>query len=350
MTNFSKKYARCWLFTLNHPVDEDIAEIEGWDYDGKFFRFSCGQEEVGDSGTPHFQGYVEVRVSARLSKMRKLLRGVAHWEPRRGSQNEAIDYCTKRASRSDPGYHWYLGVSSKSKCSGDLCESVFAGAKLRDIAEDFPQEYIRMNKGIRALREIVQKPRCEAPEVFVFWGATGTGKSYSAWNRWPKAFGGSWPSGKGSTWWWDHYDHEETVIFDEFKEQVSLQTMLQFLDRYSFNVQFKGGYVQMNSPRIVICSNMDPDDWYNQERSVLREALFRRLKEYATVYEFTHRTKNPVEDPPVLVEDPHFIDAMEDDSSDLDVYDVEPATPAVVDEGDLDVFADNVTDFLSGEN
>ncbi len=71
----------------------------------------------------------------------------------------------------------------------------------------------------------------------------------------------------------------------------------------------------MNSPRIVICSNLDPFEWYNAERQLTRKALFRRLEEYAKVFEFTHRTMNPVEDSPVLMRDPHFVERMVDEET-----------------------------------
>lgn len=50
--------------------------------------------EVGESGTPHLQGYVEFKVKQRpLSKMKGTIG--AHWEVSKGSRIENYEYCSK---------------------------------------------------------------------------------------------------------------------------------------------------------------------------------------------------------------------------------------------------------------
>lgn len=52
------------------------------------------QEEVGDSGTHHLQGYVEFPNKKSLQQVRGILEG-AHWEPRAGTAEQAAAYCKK---------------------------------------------------------------------------------------------------------------------------------------------------------------------------------------------------------------------------------------------------------------
>lgn len=293
----SKVQGRAWCFVLNNPRIEDYVVVTSWkgfcESGYKQFRMCMGQLELGHGtattpGTLHFQGYCEFLKPKRLSFMRKLFRkGAAHWERRRKSQGVCIAYHSKVDTRvvDDSAFSWNFGVEAKTLCSDDLTESIFAGASAKELALEFPKQFLRNSKGILALREITQDARDFEPEVFIFWGNTGTGKSSYAHEQYPHAFNVCWPA--GSRWWFDGYDHETVLICDEFSHQIKLQTMLRFLDRYQFRVELKGSYTEMNSKIIVIITNLDPMDWYPSCPQVVRAALHRRIKEYAMVYHFT---------------------------------------------------------------
>lgn len=73
--------ARYWVFTLNNPVAVNQPEI--WFKEGKV-TYVTWQHEVGESGTPHLQGYVDCGKQQSLNYMRKQV-CQAHWEQRRGT-------------------------------------------------------------------------------------------------------------------------------------------------------------------------------------------------------------------------------------------------------------------------
>lgn len=81
---------RNWCFTLNNYTDEEVEGIESWECKGVAFG-----KEVGESGTPHLQGFVHFENEVTLKACRALS-SRAHWERMRGSlaQNEA--YCSKQ--------------------------------------------------------------------------------------------------------------------------------------------------------------------------------------------------------------------------------------------------------------
>ena len=83
--------SRFWLFTDNNPAQDDITPILA---SSPNVRYATWQVERGDNGTRHLQGYLEWKTTQRLAACKKLL-DRAHWEIRRGSQKEAIQYCTK---------------------------------------------------------------------------------------------------------------------------------------------------------------------------------------------------------------------------------------------------------------
>lgn len=102
---------RNWCFTLNNPAADDLAAVEALNAREDVRRLVVG-DEIGESGTPHLQGYLRLASSARLSGMKKLLPR-AHWEPRKSRlESDATAYCKKEGKilydkgvDVDPGSH-----------------------------------------------------------------------------------------------------------------------------------------------------------------------------------------------------------------------------------------------------
>ena len=85
-----------WCFTLNNYTDEIISSIV------PTFCNNCKtaffSKEVGESGTPHLQGYCEFSKKVRpLSIFKSTL---FHWEKARGTFMDNYEYCTKDAPLS----------------------------------------------------------------------------------------------------------------------------------------------------------------------------------------------------------------------------------------------------------
>lgn len=52
-------------------------------------------KEVGESGTPHLQGYIQLKKKSRLAGVKKIIGNRCHIEQCRGTPKENRDYCTK---------------------------------------------------------------------------------------------------------------------------------------------------------------------------------------------------------------------------------------------------------------
>ena len=83
-----------WCFTLNNPTDEERAHVAEFLSSGDRSYGVVGRE-VGESGTPHLQGFVILSSAQRLSYLRNNLSARAHYEPTRGTSRQASDYCKK---------------------------------------------------------------------------------------------------------------------------------------------------------------------------------------------------------------------------------------------------------------
>jgi len=86
-----KSMRRC-CFTLNNPNNTILKLIEKI-CDERQYKYCIG-EEVGESGTPHLQGYIEFPSPKTFGTIQRLLPG-AHIERAKGTRKQNLTYCKK---------------------------------------------------------------------------------------------------------------------------------------------------------------------------------------------------------------------------------------------------------------
>ena len=79
------------------------------------------QMELGEEGTLHLQGYIEMKQPARLAALKKLLPR-AHLEMARGTKGECIRYCLKEETSLGTIWVWQ---DNTLRCSTNEEESSF---------------------------------------------------------------------------------------------------------------------------------------------------------------------------------------------------------------------------------
>lgn len=224
------------------------------------------QLEQGDSETLHYQGYVEFTTAKRMSTL-KNINGHAHFEVRRGSRQQAIEYCMKEDTRMPNSEPIIIGTlpdftsskdDKKVKTSLAVKALIDEGKDDKAIANEYFGYYIQSYRGLTQYRLLLSDERNFKSVVTVIYGPTGTGKSKWCWDYLKDPF---WKV-KGQ--WWDGYHNQGVVVIDEFYGWLKYDEMLRLLDRYPYKVEVKGGYVQFNSKLIFITSNKQPSEWYNQ--------------------------------------------------------------------------------------
>jgi len=269
--NTNRQRVRNVCFTLNNPALslEDFADRL---VDSRQVSYYVVGQEVGASGTAHFQGYVEFQSTVEWSSAHALLMK-AHMELRRGTAEQARNYCQKDGSWTSHGEISQQGSRSDIQAVADAVRS---GSSLTDIAMDFPVQFIKFHKGIGALQARCVVPRCAVPQVRVFHGGTGTGKSFRAREWLPNAY--VWHPQQGT--WFDGYEGQDEVIFEEFRGQIPFGMLLSLLDQYDCKVQFKGGMCEFAATKIAITSPLHPSEWFFALREEDRlDQLTRRCTE-----------------------------------------------------------------------
>ena len=244
-----------YVFTFNNYSDADLDRLrQHWESEVSYICW--GKEVAPTTGTRHLQGLVRFqnsyRKSAVLDKFARIL-GCAREELtvwfdfQAGTFVQARDYCAKGGDFEEFGTRPH-GRGKRTDLD-EVAGRIVSGSTLQESIEDCPSVYVKYHRGLIALGQTLQRPRTERPEVYWFWGPTGTGKTRRAFEEAPGSY---W---KDSTKWWDGYQNQESVIIDDYRpsKEMSLNYLLRLFDRYPLQVESKGGYLVMNSTKFYVC-------------------------------------------------------------------------------------------------
>lgn len=272
--------ARHWVFTLQDDGEfkEEFKEVRA----NPAVRYMIYQKERGASGNYHYQGYIELTRPFRLAGMKKLFPSGAHFEPRRGSREQAREYCMK-SETAVPGSVPQESGSFILECGKrndlkDLYDAVKTGEDFSEIQERHLEAYAKYYKFADRARQNLKRKQLanrpfQQPVIQTYWGATGTNKTRTVHELEPDIYVVD--CGTSQTLWWDGYDGQEAILFDDFYGGVKHHLLLKLIDGYRMPLQVKGAYTYKAWSRIYFTSNRHPKDWYQDQRGW--PALERRL-------------------------------------------------------------------------
>ena len=290
-------------WTLNNPTEDDVVVLKGMVSGETGCTYIVFQEEEGGlEETRHLQGYAEFDKAIRMMTMKKWnptwFR--MHLEMAGGEPSVNRAYCIKDDTRVDGGIRYEEGTITAdraerrrgkggSNLASKIGKAIVQGGKTAlELREEYPGGYLMYRSNIAGMIEDgIEHPPEQPPRIDIYWSyESGTGKSYKA-RQHEDSYAVPWPT-SGGVWWWPFYNHEETVILDEFRHQLKLDTILRLFDYGNKTVQVKGGQMKMTSRHFIVTTNMPPHEWYPGLRADNTGlcALMRRLTEFATIYRF----------------------------------------------------------------
>lgn len=268
--------SRAWCFTINNPTDDDIKKC-----DLIACEYIITGNEVGEKGTPHVQGYIEFKEAKTLSAVKKLLCERAHLETRKGTAQQAADYCKKENNFTERGN---ISQQGKRNDLEEIAQTIKKGG-VQAIIEERPDAFIKYGRNIERFAELLMKPRTNAPTVIWLWGKTGTYKTRTATEGCDNNYY-IWTGGK----WWNGYKQQQRIVIDDYTfdgTDASFRYLLRLLDRYAIQVETKGGMVHINSPEIYITCEFPPEQIFSVGNELAQ--VNRRLTEIkemgAVIYE-----------------------------------------------------------------
>lgn len=252
--------ARNWCFTINNPDEQTLSNLHTTLPTSRECRYLVFQlEEGSDLQTPHIQGYIELTKSLRFRAVKALISPRAHLEKRRGTQQQAAEYCKKEEGRLDGPWEYGTPAREPQGTRNDLLavkEAIDTGRQDAELWEDFFGVMAKYYKAVREYRLVKASPRNFKTEVYVLYGTPGTGKSKWAYDYDENAY---W---KQRGQWWDGYQGQEVVVIDDFYGWLPFDTLLRLCDRYPLMVETKGGQVIFSSKVIIFTTNQHPREWY----------------------------------------------------------------------------------------
>lgn len=276
--------SRNWCFTLNNYTDDDACLFHSLPSGCKY---AVVGKEVGESGTPHLQGFLTFLNPQRLTGLRRSwFAGRAHWEPAR-HPIEASDYCKKEGDYQE---HGVAPIESSSSTRTDLShfkEAVKGGCldpkRLREDYSDVYAKYPRFC--VDYLRDNTPRPDVECFELRP-WQSDLYERLRHAPDRRSITFCIDYNGNSGKSWFCDYYAkcNERTQILTPGKYAdmaMALDPTIRvlFMDcprskqgdfiQYDFleNVKngrifsgkYESGMKYLNPVHVVVMMNQDPD-------------------------------------------------------------------------------------------
>jgi len=292
---------RSYCFTINNYTDDELKCVRGLvDNFGGDFRYVCFGIEKGDSGTPHLQGYLELKSAQKSGFLKKHGFSRAHLEKRKATREEARAYCTKEGKFEEFGTFATGGRGSRNDIRA-LRDAIYAGASWVDVIDQFPDTVGRFMKFTQKCFEIFEKrvsKEYRQVDVVVLLGDAGTGKTRFVTEAFPDVF----TVNTRDSFPFDGYSGEKAILIDDFYGGLPYTVFLDTLEGHRQRLNIKGGHAYARWNHVFITSNMPPDSWYKKG---LTPALKRRLGE---VVEFNQIAAAPE---PVVSSDEDIEHAVE---------------------------------------
>ena len=269
-------------------------------------------EHGSTTGTKHIQGYVEFDKKMIMNTVKKIFCcSWMHLEARRGTAQQAADYCKKEGIYEEHGtlsqqrhddagrfghlgaHHGYLGGEyghlggeagrEAERARWEVIRSDIMALPFDKWAEKYPDIAIKHPNSYKRIKfdSLAVQPKAtldgDLHEANLWlWGKAGCGKTSRVYTEFPGAFR------KPKNKWWDGYQFEDVVVLDDVvvKDGEWMNGFLrQWADRYGFVAEIKGASAHIRPKRFIVTSNFSIDEVFATATEADREAIHRRFKE-----------------------------------------------------------------------
>nr|QKV51218.1 putative replication associated protein [Crucivirus sp.] len=246
---------RGFVFT-NFKVDWDTEEMKEW----TSVNFASIGLEKTKTGRLHHQGCCYFKNPRVCSGFSKLLPPNTWFRPARGDECSNNKYTSKEGNRI-----LLIGRPIAQGERVDLEEIrdriINGGATPNEIACESGTSFedIRFAETIFRLAGSAPKRTWKTTVIWLY-GSAGRGKSHIA-----KALIGDDDCWKSSAKldYWQQYQGQETVWFDEFRgDKCTFTALLEIMDSTPYEVNIKHGSHQLLARRLIVTSPMHPDKIY----------------------------------------------------------------------------------------
>lgn len=259
-----------------------------WHHDERIRYLRYQIERAPTTGKLHVQGFISFTSPRKFGVVKEIIGNNPHVEFAK-KVKEAIDYCGKPETRvHGPWEHGKRPTGQGERTDlKKVWEDVKNRKRVGEMLEENP-ECARYERQIKMMKFAVQENDSDRQQqgvkVYVFWGPTDLGKTYTALNLMDSpqnVFKIDPPATKGGNLWFDGYDGQRVLVMDEFEGEnvCTLNKLKVLLDVYKCRLDIKGGHAWANWTVVIICSNSPPRSWYEVAPTAQRilDPLKRRI-------------------------------------------------------------------------
>lgn len=284
------------MITLNNPTEDETEALRRALDAGSALRATIGLE-VGAEGTPHLQGFVQLRNAKTMSALKTWLGSSRYHLDVARSLQDAWDYCRKG---EQPKEEWTkqktegasYGLNHEDVATvgerppeapedswGQAVAMIEAGQSVLEVIRRFPGFARSISALLRLEAEVATAKQREWRHLTVtyVWGAAGTGKTRAVME------GHGYDEVYRVTNWkhpWDGYRGQPVVLFDEFRSQPTMSQMLNWLDGYPLDLPCRYQDRPAEFTEVYIVSNWPLHDQYPGKQEASPEtwkAFMRRI-------------------------------------------------------------------------
>lgn len=303
----SNTQARKFLITINNP------EEHGFDHDtillileSLLLDFYCLAYEIGANGTKHIHIFIYRHSPIRFRTLKEKF-SIAHIDKAMGSCQENKDYVmkdgkyknTSKAETSIEGtYEEYGEMPSEKEQQEDLMKKVqlmlLEGESIASIVEQMPKFSFKVNE-LEVLRETLLSEKfkqCNRDvEVTYIFGRTGSGKTrsvYEAHNSLDICRITNYDKGVK----FDAYHGQDVLVFDEFRSQIPISDLLNYLDIYPLSLPARYHDKTACYTKVYLISNIPLNQQYREiylNQVETYNALLRRINHIYEQIDFEKR-------------------------------------------------------------
>lgn len=204
--------------------------------DDNVLRCIIAVEKGSKTQKTHLQCYLEMKNAKTMSATKKAyFGGKSHLEMRRGTPFEAWTYCEMECkpfyTKGDAPTE---DEDAPTSVWDEIKAAIDAGSDEYSIMNEFPSSYARYSSGIGKMifqRDLHTKMnKWRNVEVTYLWGTTGVGKTRSVLESMDDVTEVYRVTNYSNPF--DGYAGQKTILFEEFRQSLKCEQMLNYLDGY----------------------------------------------------------------------------------------------------------------------
>jgi len=256
----TKQISACkrWCFTYNNYDPNYINDLLDV-LKSHSTKYIVG-EEIGESGTPHLQGYVEFK--KRIRPLSLKINTLIHWEKAKGTLEQNVDYCSK------DGHYFCHNIKVKEPI------------KVLDTALLYPWQL--------EILEIIKKTPDDR-KIYWYWCADGNSGKTTFAKYLAHHYGAVPVEGKKNDILYCAANFDSNIyVFDferSMEEYISYGGVEKIKNGFYMCSKYESRPVIRNPPHIIIFANFPPNvEALSKDRWVIRE-LTQKDKQVSYLFE-----------------------------------------------------------------